>query len=795
MSEEQVQLFINDREVHASKGAMLIEVADRHDIRIPRFCYHKNLSVAANCRMCMVEVEKAPKPLPACATPVAEGMRVYTHSPAALDAQKSTMEFLLINHPLDCPVCDQGGECELQDTAMGYGEDVSRYTERKRVVADKDLGPLVSTDMTRCIHCTRCVRFGSEVAGIRELGATGRGEFMEIGTYVERALTSELSGNVIDVCPVGALNAKPSRMRARSWEMLQHAGLAPHDGVGSNIYMHVLRNTVVRVVPRENDELNETWIPDRDRFSYEGLHTPDRATEPLVRGAHKWEASSWPASLKQVAQKIRQFRPEEVGVMAAPHSTPEELYLLQKLFRGLGIQNIDHRVRQADFTDQEYMPLFPNLGQSIESVEQNDAVFLIGCDIRLEQPMLAHRIRKASARGCQVIALNSRDLDFLFAGQVTWNQAPQAWLHALAEIVKCIPDNDLKDLPHELREIVEQASPSMYAQHFYELLSQAGTSTVFLGAMLETHPQASALRALGAFLARHTGANLGILPQAGNTAGAWLCGMLPHRLAGGAPNPDAGLNVTEMLAGPCKAFVLFNLEPEFDFASAPGALKAMQDAEFVVIFTPYLSESMRGYADVILPIATFAETRGTYVNAEGRWQTADPAINPPGQARPAWRILRVLGEHFGLEGFAHESCQQVLDEIKAQTGEATGFEGRLHESKAVNVQATADGMYRVSATPMYAVDNVVRRADSLQQTPFERSPGVAMCERQARELGVLDEDEVRIVQDGRPKVLRLELDPDLPMGCVWVQRSARHVDVLGDAIAPVEVQRLRLDHD
>ncbi len=793
MPEDQIQLFINDREVHASKGAMLIEVADQHDIRIPRFCYHKKLSVAANCRMCMVEVEKAPKALPACATPVAEGMRVYTHSPAALDAQKSTMEFLLINHPLDCPVCDQGGECELQDTAMGYGEDVSRYTERKRVVADKELGPLVSTDMTRCIHCTRCVRFGSEVAGIRELGATGRGEFMEIGTYVERSLTSELSGNVIDVCPVGALNAKPSRMRARSWEMLQCAGLSPHDGVGSNIYMHVLRNTVVRVVPRENDALNETWIADRDRFSYEGLHTPDRATEPLVRGAHGWESTSWSASLELLARKIKQFSPREVGVVAAPHSTLEELYLLQKLFRGLGVQNIDHRVRQADFTDQEYMPLFPNLGQSIESLEHNDAVFLIGCDIRLEQPMLAHRIRKASARGCQVIALNSRDFDFLFAAQVTWNQAPQTWLQALAEIVKCIPDNELRDLPHDLKEIVAQASPSLYARHIFELLNQAGRGSVFMGAMADAHPQASALRALTAVLARYTRANFGILPQAGNSAGAWLCGMLPHRLAGGAPNPQAGLDAAGMLAGSCKALVLFNLEPEFDFASAPRALKAMQEAEFVVIFTPYVSESMRSYADAILPIATFAETRGTYVNAEGRWQTADKVISPPGQARPAWRILRVLAGHFSLEGFTHESCQQVLDEIKARTGETAGFEGRLHESKAVHARATPEGIYRVSATPIYAVDNIVRRADSLQQTPYERPPSVAMCEQQARELGVLDEEEVRIVQDGRAKVLKLELDPALPMNCVWVQKSARHVDELGDAIAPVEIQGL--DHD
>ena len=792
MSEERIQLFIDHQEVYASKGAMLIEVADQHDIHIPRFCYHKKLSVAANCRMCMVEVEKAPKVLPACATPVAEGMRVYTRSAPALDAQKSTMEFLLINHPLDCPVCDQGGECELQDTAMGYGEDISRYTERKRVVADKELGPLVSTDMTRCIHCTRCVRFGSEVAGIRELGATGRGEFMEIGTYVERSLISELSGNVIDVCPVGALNAKPSRMRARSWEMLQSAGLAPHDGVGSNIYMHVLRNQVMRVVPRENDSLNETWISDRDRFSYEGLHTPDRATEPLIKGERRWETSNWSVSLDLVAKKIRQYPAEQVGVLAAPHSTLEELFLLQKIFRGLNIHNIDHRIRQVDFTDQECMPLFPYLGQSVESVERNDAVFLIGCDIRLEQPMLAHRIRKASARGCQVIALNSQNFDFLFTSQVTWNLAPQRWLYALSEIVKCIPDNDLKELPHALKEIVGQVSVSAYAQHIFDLLNQADQASVFLGAMLEAHPQASTLRALANFLAKHTGSNFAMLPQAGNTAGAWLCGILPHRLAGGAQNPAAGLSVAEMLKAPRKAFVLFNLEPEFDFASAPDAIQAMQDAEFVVVFTPYVTESMRNYADVILPIATFAETEGTYVNAEGRWQSVGEAIVAPGQARPAWRILRVLAESFALEGLTYESSQQVLDEIKAQLGEITEFETSLREFKAVNMQANEEDIYRISATPMYAVDNVVRRADSLQQTQYEQPPSISMCEQQARELDLLNENEVQVTQDGRAKVLKLKLDAALPMHCVWIQKSARHTDSLGDTIAPVEIQRV--DH-
>ena len=411
MPEETVQLFINDKEVSAPKGAMVIEVADQHDVDIPRFCYHKKLSVAANCRMCMVEVEKAPKPLPACATPVADGMKVYTKSPLALDAQKSTMEFLLINHPLDCPVCDQGGECELQDVAMGYGEDVSRYTERKRVVPDKELGPLVSTDMTRCIHCTRCVRFGKEIAGLSELGATGRGEFMEIGTYIERSLTSELSGNVIDVCPVGALNAKPSRMHARAWEMLQSASISPHDGVGSNIYMHTLRNHVIRVVPRENDEVNETWIADRDRFSYEGLRS-ERAEQPMIKDDRGWQSLDWDSCLDRVAEQLKSFQADEIGVLASPHSTLEEMYLLQKIFRKLNVQNIDHRTRQIDFTDQQSMPLFPYLGQSLESLENNRAIFLIGCDIRTEQPMLAHRIRKAAT--CKTFSLNAKDYDFLF---------------------------------------------------------------------------------------------------------------------------------------------------------------------------------------------------------------------------------------------------------------------------------------------------------------------------------------------------------------------------------------------
>lgn len=789
MSEEQIKLFINDEEVSAPKGAMIIEVADKHDVDIPRFCYHKKLSVAANCRMCMVEVEKVPKPLPACATPIAEGMKVYTKSPLALDAQKGTMEFLLINHPLDCPVCDQGGECELQDVAMGYGKSVSRYIERKRVVPDKELGPLVSTDMTRCIHCTRCVRFGSEIAGIRELGATGRGEFMEIGTYVEHALSSELSGNVIDVCPVGALNAKPSRMTTRSWEMLQVPSISPHDSVGSNIYVHILRDQAMRVVPRENEELNETWISDRDRFSYEGLNTKERAHCTMIKQDREWDVIDWDACLDYVVEIVKKYAPEDIGVLAASHSTLEELYLLQKIFRGLKVQNFDHRTRQIDFADQASMPLFPYLGQTIQSIEENNSIFLIGTNIRLEQPMLAHRMRKASLRGCNVLALNSQPYDFYFANQTTWNLAPQHWVNALAEIVKCAGQSNIQEIPVNLRKDVDQAIVSAQAQEIFNQLNSTDKSSVFLGAIVEGHPHASKLRALGNLVAKLTNSKFGLLATSGNTAGAWLSGFVPHRLSAGRETASTGIHAREMLESNRKLYILFNLEPEFDFADANLAIKAMQDAHDVVIFTPFITEQMKQYASVILPIATFIETDGTYVNAEGRWQSVNMVVNAPEDARPAWRVLRVLANKLGFAEFQYNSCYEVRDELKSLLAQKNSFDANL---KSMNQSTTSElngGVYRVSSTPAYAVDNVVRRAQSLQETTHEQSPFISMCKQQANELDILGQEKVRVVQDGYEAILSLRIDESLPMQCVWIQKSAKAIDTLGNSIAPVEISR------
>ena len=610
MSEEQVNIEVNGIPLKARKGAMLIEVTDAAGIPIPRFCYHKKLSIAANCRMCLVEVERAPKPLPACATPVMEGMKVYTESPKAIAAQKGTMEFLLINHPLDCPICDQGGECELQDVALGYGGDVSRFAERKRVVKDKDIGPLVATDMTRCIHCTRCVRFGEEIAGLREMGATGRGENVEIGTYVSKAVASELSGNIIDLCPVGALTAKPSRYKGRSWEYVQHAGIAPHDSVGSNIFIHTLRGQVMRVVPRENEQVNETWLSDRDRFSYEGIYSDDRLSKPLLGGVEsEWE-NALEAAASGLKAVIARHGADAVGFLASPTATVEELYLAQKLARGLGVNNIDHRLRQADFSDQDTAPAFPWLGQSLDALERMGAALLIGSNVRMEQPLVGHRLRKAALAGGQVMFINPRDFDFRFPVAAKIIADPAGIVTALASVAQAVAELKGEVLPAALAPLALFV-PSDTARTMAAHLINNAAATVLLGNLAVAHPAYAQLRALAVFIARCSGATLGYLPEAANSAGGWLAGALPHRLPGAKPAPRAGLDAQAMLANPRKAYVLVGIEPELDCWDGAAALNALQGADLVVVLSPYASAVTKRYARVILPVATFAETSGT----------------------------------------------------------------------------------------------------------------------------------------------------------------------------------------
>ena len=652
MSDDVVNVEVDGRPLKARKGQMIIQLTDQAGVYVPRFCYHEKLSIAANCRMCLVEVEKAPKPMPACATPVAEGMKVFTRTARALAAQKATMEFLLINHPLDCPICDQGGECELQDLALGFGAASSRFDERKRVVKDKNLGPLISTDMTRCIHCTRCVRFTAEIAGLQELGATGRGEDMEIGTFIEKSVDHELSGNVIDLCPVGALNSKPFRHRARSWEMTEHALVSPHDGTGTNLWGHVLRGRLMRVVPRSNEAVNETWISDRDRFSYEGVYAADRLRAPMLRVEGRWQEVGWERALEAAATQLRDAVKEggadRIGFLAAPGSTSEEAYLLGLIARGLGSHNVDSRLRQRDFSDQANDPAFHGLGVALGEVESLGAILLAGCHVRDEAPILAHRVRKAALAGCKVSLLSTR--------------AQQCHYPVLRQAVV-----DPAGLALELATLARGDGLDGAQTALVESLA-SGRSAIVLGGVAMRHTHFADIRAAAARLADKTGATLGFLPDGGNAAGTALAGALPHRLPGGRPDPSPGLDVVRMLEAPLAACVLLGgIEPAHDIGMA-GAQEALAACRRLIAITPYADPAILSVAQVVLPMGSFAETSGSYVSVEGRWQEFRGCAQPVGESRPGWKILRVLGNQLALAGFGYESSADVLEELRALAG-------------------------------------------------------------------------------------------------------------------------------
>jgi NADH-quinone oxidoreductase subunit G len=712
-STDTVNVEVDGIPIKARKGAMIIHVTDAmRDAYVPRFCYHDKLPIAANCRMCLVEVEKAPKPLPACATPVAEGMRIFTKSPNAIAAQKATMEFLLINHPLDCPICDQGGECELQDLALGFGRDISRFSERKRVVKDKDIGPLVSTDMTRCIHCTRCVRFGQEIAGIQELGTTGRGENMEIGTYVERTVDHELAGNIIDLCPVGALNNKPFRYRGRSWEMTQHALVSPHDAVGTNLYGHVLRGRLMRVVPRPNEHINETWIADRDRFGGEGLYSADRVQAPLIREQGQLVAVGWERALEYVAQGLRSRAPS-LGLLASPASSLEELYLAARLMRALGSSNIDHRLRTQDFRDAPGDPAAPALGVALRDVDALDALLLVGANLRAEAPILAHRVRKAAKRGARVAVVtpgSAPELLFPVAAQLAGSGRPL--LDDLLGVLAAAGDAD--SLPAAFAALAGRVRVDEAHRAVAAALKSGQRRAVWLGGSALRHGSFADLRAVAAALARATGATLGFVPEGGNGVGAWLAGCVPHRGPGGVPLDAPGLDAASMCSSLQRAYVLWGgVEPGEDLLS-PTALSALSSSEFVVAATPFASDELRGLASAILPIGTYAETSGTWINLEGRWQSCAGAARPVGEARPGWKVARVLGNLVNAPGFDYDSPEQVREELRRLA--SAELRGGYHGAHVPDPSALGASGQSFLDVPIYRVDALVRRSAPLQAT-------------------------------------------------------------------------------
>ncbi len=795
-----VNIEIDGKLLPARKGAMIIEVADEAGIAIPRFCYHKKLSIAANCRMCLIEVEKVGKPLPACATPVADGMKVFTRSRMALDAQQGTMEFLLINHPLDCPICDQGGECDLQDLSMGYGEGMSRFRENKLVVKDKDIGPLIQTDMTRCIKCTLCVRFGDELAGMKELGATGRGEHVVIETYFDDRVTSEMSGNVIDLCPVGALTSKPFRYTSRPWELTSHQSIAPHDAIGSNIYLHSLANQVRRVLPRENEQINECWISDRDRYSYEGLNSEDRLTVPMIRVRGEWQETDWNTALETVAAGLRAIISDhgarQLGFLMSPSSTVEEMYLAQKLARGLGTDNIDHRLRQLDFRDQELMPRFPWLGQTLDELEANNAVLLIGSNVRKDQPIVGHRLRKATRKGMHVMFVNLLDYDFNFRVAEKIIASPAAVERALAGIVKALADVCKTALPVGIDKLAGAIEITDAMRAIASQLHAGEKTAVILGTQAMAHPAFSTLNALAGAIARMSGARLGYLPDGANSLGGWIAGAVPHRGAGGQPAGERGLSARGMLDGGLKGYLLNNFEPEYDCADPVTALRAFGEAEFVAVLTSYRNTAMERYARVMLPAAPFSETSGTYVNAEGRWQSFTGAVTPVGSARPAWKVFRVLGNLCGVDGFNQIVSTDARDELRKLLGDFTlnGNQVTWHcpaeLSRDAGSGANGTGLTRVSDVPVYAVDSIVRRSAPLRQSADMTPAGAYINSGLADRLGLADVAQVIVRQGNHQATLPLLIDRRVPDMCVYVPAGLEATAGLGASTAAVELERI-----
>lgn len=755
---------------------MIIQAADEAGIDIPRFCYHKKLSIAANCRMCLVEVDKARKPLPACSTPVSDGMKVFTDSKIAVNAQRSVMEFLLINHPLDCPICDQGGECELQDLSMGYGEGISRFTERKRAVKDKDIGPLIQTDMTRCIHCTRCVRFGQEIAGIKELGATGRGEHMEIGTYVEHSLVSELSGNIIDLCPVGALTSKPFRYKARAWEMQARPSIAPHDAVGSNIELHIRNNDVMRVVPRDNEDVNESWLSDRDRFSYLGMNTEARLSEPMIKVDNQWQVVDWQTALGKTAEGLKgvinKFGAEEVAGLISPTATLEEAYLFQKWLRGLGSDNIDHRLRQQDFADTEVDDRLKDW--QLADIDDSDAIVLLGTNIRSEQPIIAHRIRQASLAGATVSSINlfKRDLLMPVDRQVAVNS--KQMVQTLAGIAKALLAAARQEADEWL-DLLPDRSPSPFEQNVALQLSNAMNASLFVGDLINHQPQASTLRALARLVAELSDSRLVILPSANSQA---------HRRAGTVP-VNKGLNARQSWERALRGYVMMGFDPMLDTAQPTIVRDALRRASFVVSISSFDNDWVRQYANVILPMACFAETSGTFIGIDGRPQQFAGAVAPRGDSRPGWKILRVLGNVSKLKGFDYISSQDVVDEIDSPLRNTE--KNSEHRFIPESLEIESDLML-ISEVPMYATDSTVRHSEALQQTPESRSNGFARINaKEAGQRGLDPQHEVVISQDDRQVTVPLEIDDDIADGCIYLAAATPISAQLGSLFSQVQV--------
>ena len=768
-----VEIELDGKTVEVPQGSMVMHAANKLGTYVPHFCYHKKLSIAANCRMCLVEVEKAPKPLPACATPVTQGMKVYTHSAKAVEAQRSVMEFLLINHPLDCPICDQGGECQLQDLAVGYGKSNSRYEEEKRVVFHKNVGPLISMqEMSRCIHCTRCVRFGQEVAGVMELGMINRGEHSEITTFVGQTVDSELSGNMIDLCPVGALTSKPFRYEARTWELGRKRSVSPHDSLGSNTTVQTKNNKVMRVVALENEAINECWISDRDRFAYEGLNSTDRVTSPMVKQGGQWLETDWQSALDYVASSLKKIAAESgvqsIGALAHPISSTEELHLLQKIVRGLGSNQVETRLRQSNIAGAAPAPW---LGMSVAKLGELDRALVVGSFLRKDQPIMAARLRTAAKRGLQVARIDAGGVDWLIPCMGI-AVAPSAWVNTLAEVAQAVAKAKSATVPSGTPSVTVSAA----AQKIADSLLSGSNAAILLGSAALSHPQSSDLHVLAQFISAQTGATLGFLPEGGNAVGAALVNA-------------NGAGVESVLSGERRAVVLLNIEPDSDLPNPQQARDALAKANTVIALSPFKSADLLEVADVILPTSPFTETVSTFVNVEGRAQTIQPSVKPLGDSRPAWKVLRVLGGLLGLDGFLYNLPEEVL-------GEALGdsYCTRLNNQSSSNsVSASvqqSSALERLADVNIYAGDQIVRRASSLQLTKdAKRGNQAGLGQKLFADLGLKEGDAVRITQGNLSVDMPATLEANLAANTVRVSAGTAASAKLGSMFGPLTVTK------
>ena len=770
-----VEIELDGKVVEVPQGSMVMHAAHKLGTYIPHFCYHKKLSIAANCRMCLVEVEKAPKALPACATPVTQGMKVFTHSAKAVEAQHSVMEFLLINHPLDCPICDQGGECQLQDLAVGYGKSTSRYEEDKRVVFHKNVGPLISMqEMARCIHCTRCVRFGQEVAGVMELGMVNRGEHSEITTFTGQTVDSELSGNMIDICPVGALTSRPFRYAARTWELARKRSVSPHDSLGANTSVQTKSNKVMRVVALENEAINECWISDRDRFAYEGLNSADRITTPMVKQGGEWLETDWESAMNYVAHSLKTISaesgPESIGALAHPISSTEELYLLQKIVRDLGSNQVETRLGQTDIGGAATAPW---LGMPIAALSTLDRALVIGSFLRKDQPLVAVRLREGAKKGLQVLRIDAGGDDWLIPA-IGIAARPSAWLNSLGEIAIAVAKAKSVSTPAGLATMPVSA----LAQQMADSLLSGSTTSVLLGSAAIAHPQASDLHVLAQFIAEQTGATLGFLPVGGNAVGASLV-------------KANGAGVESVLSGDRRAVLLMNIEPDADLPIPVMARAALAKANTVIALSAFKSPDIMEVADVILPITPFTETVSTFVNAEGRVQTIQPAVKPLGDSRPAWKVLRTLGCLLGLDGFLFNMPEEVLGDAMDESycahlsnqSTATGLSN-------LNL-APANGLERVSDVGIYAGDQIVRRSSALQLTrDAKRGNQVGLGQALFTELGLKEGDAVRVMQGSQSVDMPATLEANLAQDVVRISAGTKASARLGSMFGPVTVSKV-----